>query len=130
MRRLFDYNLTACLVLNIFFFFNFPGRASVGYHARRGIGGDNAIHARADSHPRQEGGAHPRRYSPVLRLRREGRVEVGHPLRLVRNPYHHSGRYLLQHAQEGRLAHRKNAPEGLHRLGHGNLLRQFLNIYC
>ncbi len=46
-------------------------------------------------------------------------METWHSLWLVRDPDNHSGRYLLQHSQEGRLAHRENAWTSLHCICHG-----------
>ena len=46
-------------------------------------------------------------------------METGYAVRLVRDPYHHSGCDLLQYTQEGRLAHREDARSSLHRVRYG-----------
>ena len=46
-------------------------------------------------------------------------MEAGYAVRLVRDPYHHSGCDLLQYTQEGRLAHREDARSSLHRIRYG-----------
>ena len=46
-------------------------------------------------------------------------MEAGYAVRLVRDPYHHSGCDLLQYTQEGRLAHREDARSSLHRVRYG-----------
>lgn len=57
-------------------------------------------------------------------------METGHVVRSLRDADYHAGRHLLQYAQEGRLAHREDAPERLYCLGHGEPFEKFYYRIC
>merc|ERR1712001_5661 len=67
---------------------------------------------------REERGVDPRWYQAVLHLCGEGRVEVGHVVRSLRDPDYHAGRHFLQHPKEGRLVDRENAQQRFYRFRH------------
>merc|ERR1712227_612509 len=62
-----------------------PGHPLVCHHARRGVGGDHQVHEGTCQNLGQERGAYPRGYQTILHLCREGRMEVGHLVRSLRD---------------------------------------------
>mmetsp|Transcript_30311 Transcript_30311/g.67943 ORF Transcript_30311/g.67943 Transcript_30311/m.67943 type:complete len:309 (-) Transcript_30311:245-1171(-) len=94
-----------------------PGGAGVGDASAGGAGHDQEVHERARARAGEARRAHSRGHQAVLRSGGARGVEVRHALRPVRHVDHHAGGHLLQHQEEGGLAHRQDARGQLHGVG-------------